>query len=76
MSRRQVTKQADMKFSLAAEQKPELPELLEVINNQRGRDQHIGWGVIRGGKVYIVGTSEQHARMNLNSPNVLNIPPA
>jgi len=49
--------------------------LVEVVNNQRGRDQGIGWGVYRNGMVYIVGTTKSHALLNLaQGRQVLNIP--
>lgn len=53
----------------------EKEELFEVLNNQRGRDQHLGWGVYRAGKIYIVGSSKQHALLNLSQGrNILNLP--
>ena len=80
MSGRRVTKQARPVAELQPErstvdQRVLEEGLVEVINNQRGREQNVGWGVYRSGKVYIVGTSKAHALLNLaQGRKVLNIP--
>lgn len=73
---RKVTKRASLPLTKAPPMRDMAEEqgLVEVVNNQRGRDQAIGWGVYRGGKIYIVGSSKQHALLNLNAVNILNIP--
>ena len=72
---RAVTKPVEMKFQPGLGWDDDEDDLVEVINNQRGRGQQIGWGVFRGGKLYIVGTSKKHAKLNLNTPGILNLPP-
>lgn len=86
MTGRRVTKQAQPVFGLheqgqIADERSTLDiraddaGLVEVINNQRGREQSMGWGVYRGGKIYVVGTTRQHALLNLaQGRKVLNVP--
>lgn len=79
MTQRRVTKKMAMPLTPQApksvDDRVKEEGLVEVVNTQRGRDQALGWGVYRDGKIYIVGTTPQHALLNLaQGRKVLNIP--